>query len=93
MAVTQVFREFGPVYVKIRRDHKNMPFAFCQYTRAEHAEKAILEGRGRMIKGRPCRCEKAKAHRMLNTLSTSSEMSIDSSKKHLLTQSEQASSW
>lgn len=32
MAVTQIFREFGPVYVKIRRDAKQMPFAFCQYT-------------------------------------------------------------
>ena len=32
MAVTQVFREFGPVFVKIRRDSKQMPFAFCQYT-------------------------------------------------------------
>lgn len=32
VAVTQVFREFGPVYVKIRRDAKHMPFAFCQYT-------------------------------------------------------------
>ena len=32
MAVTQVFREYGPVYVKIRRDGKHMPFAFCQYT-------------------------------------------------------------
>jgi len=32
MAVTQVFREFGPVFVKIRRDNKQMPFAFCQYT-------------------------------------------------------------
>ena len=32
MAVTQVFREFGPVFVKIRRDPRQMPFAFCQYT-------------------------------------------------------------
>jgi hypothetical protein len=32
MAVTQVFREFGPVFVKIRRDIKQMPFAFCQFT-------------------------------------------------------------
>lgn len=29
----------------------------------EDAERAIKEGRGRLIKGRPCRCEKAKAHR------------------------------
>ncbi|KAG0650575.1 Regulator of IME2 4 [Hyphodiscus hymeniophilus] len=64
MAVTQVFREFGPVFVKIRRDAKQMPFAFCQYTTSEHADRAIKEGRGRLIKGRPCRCEKAKAHRL-----------------------------
>ncbi|KAJ8058451.1 hypothetical protein OCU04_012639 [Sclerotinia nivalis] len=64
MAVTQIFREYGPVYVKIRRDGKHMPFAFCQYTKQEHAERAIKEGRGRLIKGRPCRCEKAKAHRL-----------------------------
>jgi hypothetical protein len=32
MAVTQIFREYGPVYVKIRRDRQQMPFAFCQYT-------------------------------------------------------------
>jgi hypothetical protein len=32
VAVTQIFREFGVVYVKIRRDPKHMPFAFCQYT-------------------------------------------------------------
>ena len=32
VAVTQVFREYGTVWVKIRRDAKHMPFAFCQYT-------------------------------------------------------------
>jgi hypothetical protein len=32
VAVTQVFREFGSVWVKIRRDAKHMPFAFCQYS-------------------------------------------------------------
>lgn len=64
VAVTQVFREYGSVFVKIRRDSKQMPFAFCQYTDPEHAERAIREGRGRLIKGRPCRCEKAKAHRL-----------------------------
>jgi hypothetical protein len=29
--VLAVFREYGMVFVKIRRDAKNMPFAFCQY--------------------------------------------------------------
>ena len=32
MAVTQAFRGYGSVYVKIRRDPKQMPFAFCQFT-------------------------------------------------------------
>jgi hypothetical protein len=31
-AVTKVFSEYGIVFVKIRRDPKQMPFAFCQYT-------------------------------------------------------------
>ena len=30
-SVTQAFSVFGNVYVKIRRDNKGMPFAFCQY--------------------------------------------------------------
>lgn len=30
--VTRIFSEFGTVFVKIRRDQKNMPFAFCQFT-------------------------------------------------------------
>lgn len=32
IAVLEVFREFGTVFVKIRRDVKHMPFAFCQFT-------------------------------------------------------------
>ncbi|TVY53183.1 Multicopy suppressor of sporulation protein msa1 [Lachnellula cervina] len=63
-AVTKVFSEYGVVFVKIRRDTKQMPFAFCQYTSLLHAERAIREGRGRLINGRPCRTEKAKAHRL-----------------------------
>lgn len=30
--VTRHFSRFGTVFVKIRRDARNMPFAFCQYT-------------------------------------------------------------
>lgn len=30
--VTRVFSDFGTVFVKIRRDHRGMPFAFCQFT-------------------------------------------------------------
>lgn len=29
--VLEVFREYGIVFIKIRRDGKNMPYAFCQY--------------------------------------------------------------
>ncbi|TVY86282.1 Multicopy suppressor of sporulation protein, partial [Lachnellula willkommii] len=67
-AVTKVFSEYGVVFVKIRRDSKQMPFAFCQYTSLLHAERAIREGRGRLINGRPCRTEKAKAHRELSSI-------------------------
>lgn len=66
MAVTEVFRQYGTVFVKIRRDNKQMPFAFCQYTKIEHADRAIREGKGKLIRGRACRCEKAKAHRMFS---------------------------
>jgi hypothetical protein len=31
-AVTREFRKFGTVFVKIRRDIHQMPFAFCQFT-------------------------------------------------------------
>ena len=30
-SVREVFQVFGNCYVKIRRDHKGMPYAFCQY--------------------------------------------------------------
>jgi hypothetical protein len=30
--VTKVFSQYGTVFIKIRRDHSRMPFAFCQYT-------------------------------------------------------------
>ncbi|KAI0440272.1 hypothetical protein F4803DRAFT_577927 [Xylaria telfairii] len=63
VAVTKVFSAFGPVFVKIRRDPKNMPFAFCQYTDSKHAQKAQREGKGLLIEGRPCRTEMVKANR------------------------------
>ena len=31
LAVNDAFKKFGKCYTKIRRDHKNMPFAFVQY--------------------------------------------------------------
>lgn len=39
--LTQVFSKFGVVYVKIRRDTRNMPFAFCQYTVSDTRWKLI----------------------------------------------------
>jgi len=32
IALTREFSKYGTVFVKIRRDGHNMPFAFCQYT-------------------------------------------------------------
>ncbi|RYP23688.1 hypothetical protein DL765_000984 [Monosporascus sp. GIB2] len=61
--VTRAFSEFGTVFVKIRRDQKNMPFAFCQFTKAEDAQQARTRGKGIMIEGRPCRTEMVKANR------------------------------
>ncbi|KAI0403058.1 hypothetical protein F4802DRAFT_608259 [Xylaria palmicola] len=63
VAVTKAFSAFGPVFVKIRRDPKNMPFAFCQYTDSKHAQKAQKEGKGLLVEGRPCRTEMVKANR------------------------------
>ncbi|KAI1311253.1 hypothetical protein F5Y03DRAFT_382362 [Xylaria venustula] len=63
VAVTKAFSAFGPVFVKIRRDPKNMPFAFCQYTDSMHAQKAQADGKGLLVEGRPCRTEMVKANR------------------------------
>ncbi|KAI8632654.1 hypothetical protein F5Y19DRAFT_471825 [Xylariaceae sp. FL1651] len=62
-AVTKVFAAFGPVFVKIRRDPKNMPFAFCQYTDPRFAERAQRDGKGMLIEGRSCRTEMVRANR------------------------------
>jgi len=44
-AVTSAFSKFGCVFVKIRRDGRNMPFAFAQYTASHqhtrHPTKAL----------------------------------------------------
>lgn len=32
VAVTEIFRQWGTVFVKIRRDPQGMPYAFVQYT-------------------------------------------------------------
>ncbi|KAL9030002.1 MAG: hypothetical protein Q9196_001832 [Gyalolechia fulgens] len=64
-SVLEAFQGFGNVYVKIRRDNKGMPFAFCQYENANDAQRAITMGRGLVIDGRPCRTEVAKVNRSL----------------------------
>ncbi|PHH64080.1 hypothetical protein CDD81_5073 [Ophiocordyceps australis] len=59
--VTKVFSQFGIVFVKIKRDGRGMPFAFCQYTNDLDAEKAMTMGKGTVILERPCRTEMARA--------------------------------
>ncbi|PWI71027.1 Nucleotide-binding, alpha-beta plait [Purpureocillium lilacinum] len=59
--VTRVFGRFGTVFVKIKRDGRHMPFAFCQYRFDDEAQRAMREGKGAMILGRPCRTEMARA--------------------------------
>ncbi|PNP49568.1 hypothetical protein THARTR1_09890 [Trichoderma harzianum] len=60
--VTKYFSQFGTVFVKIRRDSRQMPFAFCQFTCDADAENAGKHGNGSVILGRPCRVEKATAN-------------------------------
>ncbi|KAH6607324.1 hypothetical protein Trco_003637 [Trichoderma cornu-damae] len=60
--VTKYFSQFGTVFAKIRRDSRQMPFAFCQFTRDADAESAEKFGSGAVILGRPCRVEKATAN-------------------------------
>ncbi|ROT41704.1 hypothetical protein SODALDRAFT_397456 [Sodiomyces alkalinus F11] len=61
--VNAVFSRFGAVFVKIRRDGRTrMPFAFCQFTTFEDAQRALVKGKGIEIFGRPCRTEKVRAN-------------------------------
>ncbi|PTB70485.1 hypothetical protein BBK36DRAFT_1174437 [Trichoderma citrinoviride] len=60
--VTKCFSQYGTVFVKIRRDSRQMPFAFCQFTCDADAENAAHHGNGAIILGRPCRVEKATAN-------------------------------
>ncbi|TLD17276.1 uncharacterized protein PgNI_00270 [Pyricularia grisea] len=62
-AITREFSKYGTVFVKIRRDKDQMPFAFCQYTKDEDAKAAVDQGRGTQILGRSCRTEMVKAIR------------------------------
>ncbi|KAK8877174.1 RNA recognition domain-containing protein [Apiospora arundinis] len=57
------FGEFGAVFIKIRRDKDNMPFAFCQYTNDKDAALAMAKGAGMVFQNRPCRTEMVRANR------------------------------
>ncbi|KAJ4231077.1 hypothetical protein NW759_003058 [Fusarium solani] len=61
-AVTKVFNQYGTVFVKIKRDKRQMPFGFAQYTKPEDAEKALANLRGVEILGRPVRTERCNAN-------------------------------
>ncbi|KAI8675387.1 hypothetical protein NCS57_00439800 [Fusarium keratoplasticum] len=61
-AVTNVFNQYGTVFVKIKRDKRQMPFGFAQYTQPEDAEKALANLRGVEILGRPVRTERCNAN-------------------------------
>ncbi|RWA04462.1 hypothetical protein EKO27_g10642 [Xylaria grammica] len=85
VAVTKAFSAFGPVFVKIRRDSKNMPFAFCQYTDSKHALKAQKEGKGLLVEGRPCRTEMVKANRSYVMFSREGhQVNVAEARSHLL---------
>ncbi|KAL6410172.1 Meiotic activator RIM4 [Ilyonectria robusta] len=55
--VTKLFSEYGECFTKIKRDHKNTPIAFCQFTQIAHANMAHIHGHGRIILDRGCRVE------------------------------------
>ncbi|KAF4966034.1 hypothetical protein FSARC_6234 [Fusarium sarcochroum] len=57
-AITKVFKKFGTVWVKMKRDKRHMPFAFVQYTERSQADLALFHGRGEDVLGRPCRTKK-----------------------------------
>ncbi|KEY65862.1 hypothetical protein S7711_05868 [Stachybotrys chartarum IBT 7711] len=63
LALTKAFSRFGSVFVKIRRDgHREMPYAFCQYTNDEDAQDALEAAQGTSLLGRLLRIEMAKAN-------------------------------
>ncbi|CAM1501663.1 Fc.00g036470.m01.CDS01 [Cosmosporella sp. VM-42] len=57
VAIKRAFGRYGVVFVKVKRDKRDMPLAFLQYTNEEDARRAAEEGRGLMILGRSCRTE------------------------------------
>ncbi|KAI1392215.1 uncharacterized protein F4822DRAFT_425426 [Hypoxylon trugodes] len=82
--LTRAFSKFGIVFVKIRRDQRNMPFAFCQYTKDEDARQAVVQGRGILIEGRPCRTEMVKANRSFIIYSVlGDEVAVEEARKQM----------
>ncbi|RFU34465.1 hypothetical protein B7463_g1862, partial [Scytalidium lignicola] len=81
--VIKVFRQFGVISVKIRRDIRHMPFAFVQYDNSDSAIRATSEGMGMYIAGRPCRTEKAKAHRLYYFERHAGSLDVDEGKRIL----------
>ncbi|KAK8099360.1 uncharacterized protein PG998_012601 [Apiospora kogelbergensis] len=61
--LNDAFGEYGAVFIKIRRDKDNMPYAFCQYTNDQDASNAMARGAGKEFLGRPCRIEMVRANR------------------------------
>ncbi|KAI9784739.1 MAG: hypothetical protein M1816_000742 [Peltula sp. TS41687] len=85
-AVRTVFEAFGVVYIKIRRDDRGMPYAFCQYVRDEDAQRAIAQGRGKDIKGRACRTEPARVNRSVYLSRLSGAKVSENEARELLSQ-------
>ncbi|KAB5547174.1 hypothetical protein GE09DRAFT_1224190 [Coniochaeta sp. 2T2.1] len=61
--ITEKFNQYGTIFVKIKRDRKDMPFGFIQYTNEADAMTAVREGFGKHIFDRPCRVEIANGNR------------------------------
>ncbi|KAK5074848.1 hypothetical protein LTR51_003247 [Lithohypha guttulata] len=60
-SVRQLFEEYGPCIIKIRRDRHKHPFAIVQYYNIEDASRAIEEGRDMIVDDRKVRTERSAA--------------------------------
>ncbi|KAH7176281.1 hypothetical protein EDB81DRAFT_633320, partial [Dactylonectria macrodidyma] len=58
----KMLSQFGDVYIKIKRDKRRMPFAFCQFTRISDARLAREHGNDRLMFGRKLRVEEVRAN-------------------------------
>ena len=66
-SVNRVFERFGTVYVKIRRDTRGMPYAFCQYEVTVHRNMLLraYTDVSRMFPIRTLPLSKDEAHRSM----------------------------